>query len=233
MHFKNIMSNKYVLYIVVLVALTNVVGYLAIQDYNSLVFFFVITFLSSYFSKNMTVNLLVAILGTNIIFANNRMIEGFKENQSSENQSSGSCVLKDNKTEPNPVCDGRKQNACSGVCKWTAGTETMGVPSSTPAVLKGKKDEDDNTDEVERVDYAKTVGDAYKNLQGMLGKGGIQNLSNDTKDLMKQQTELMETFKGLGPMIQQAGSMMKQLQTMPDMNNLQSMMKSLNGPNKK
>ena len=64
------MNNKYVLYAVVFIALTNVVGYISVGDYDSLIFFCVIGLLSSYFSKNMIINLLVSILATNIAFTN-------------------------------------------------------------------------------------------------------------------------------------------------------------------
>ena len=158
MQLKNLITNKYVLYIVVLVALTNVVGYLTIGDYNSLIFFFVIAILSSYFSKNMTINLLVAILGTNVIYANNQLLEGLKTREGATTHS-GKCVLKDKETEPNPKCNTyTEKDKCSGVCKWSTEGMTKGVPASTPALLKKKKsDDDDETDDVERVDYAKTM----------------------------------------------------------------------------
>ena len=53
-----LLSNKYVLYVVAFLSLTNVIAYLVAQDYNSLLFFAIIGYLVSYFSKNMTVILL-------------------------------------------------------------------------------------------------------------------------------------------------------------------------------
>ena len=234
MQLKNIITNKYILYIIVLVALMNVIGFITIRDYNSLIFFFVIALLSSYFSKNMTVNLLVAILGTNVLFANNRLREGLESN--GEKSNSGKCELIKGKTEGDRKCSSYTDpTKCSGVCKWS-GKEglTKGVPSSTPAVLKQKKEEDDDsTDDVERVDYAKTMSDAYKNLQSMLGDEGIKNLSSDTKNLMQQQKELMKSFEGLTPLIKEAGGMMNSLKNMPDLKHLQGMMKTLHGGGEK
>ena len=231
MQLKNLITNKYVLYIVVLVALANVVGYLTIGDYNSLIFFFVIAILSSYFSKNMTINLLVAILGTNVIYANNRLLEGLKTREGAETRG-GKCVLmKTGKSDPK-CNEYTEEDKCSGVCKWSTEGMTKGVPASTPALLKKKKSDDDETDDVERVDYAKTMEDAYSNLQSMLGEGGIKNLSKDTKNLVQQQKELMKSFEGLGPMIQQAGGMMRSLKSMPNIKNLQGMIKTLNATTK-
>ena len=75
---ENLLQNKYVLYLVLFIAIANVLGYLAIEDFNSLMVFIAICALASYFSKNMIVILGSAILGTNILYANSRMREGMK-----------------------------------------------------------------------------------------------------------------------------------------------------------
>jgi hypothetical protein len=75
---KNLLQNKYVLYLVLFIAVTNVLGYLAIEDFNSLTIFIALGILTSYFSKNMIVILSVALIGTNIVFANNKILEGMK-----------------------------------------------------------------------------------------------------------------------------------------------------------
>ena len=79
MKVPGVLKNKYVLYVLLVVAIVNVLGYLAIQDYNSLALFVVIGLLSSYFSKNMAVNLLCAIVVTSFVAVNDKVLEGFKE----------------------------------------------------------------------------------------------------------------------------------------------------------
>ena len=79
MKVPGILKNKYVLYVLLVAAIVNVLGYLAIQDYNSLALFVVMGLLSTYFSKNMAVNLLVAILVTSIVAVNSKVQEGFEE----------------------------------------------------------------------------------------------------------------------------------------------------------
>ena len=73
---KKLLQNKYVLYLVLFIAVTNVLGYLAIEDFNSLMVFIAIGALASHFSKNMIIILGSAILGTNIFYASSRMREG-------------------------------------------------------------------------------------------------------------------------------------------------------------
>ena len=75
---EKLLQNKYVLYLVLFVAVTNVLGYLAIEDFNSLMVFIAICALASHFSKNMIIILGSAILGTNILYASSRMREGFQ-----------------------------------------------------------------------------------------------------------------------------------------------------------
>lgn len=73
-----IFQNKYFLYTVTLLAIGNIMGYLANEKYDCLSFFLAVGLLSSYFSKNMSVVLLIA-MGTTAVFANKSFSEGFKE----------------------------------------------------------------------------------------------------------------------------------------------------------
>jgi hypothetical protein len=66
------------------------------------------------------------------------------------------------------------------------------------------------------IDYATTLEDAYKNLEKMLGNGGLQNLTTDTKKLMDQQTKLFNSMENITPMLAQAQQMMKGM----DMNSI-------------
>ena len=70
-------ENKYLLYVVLIVAVTNVLGYLAMEKYNAVTFFLAIGLLSSYFTKNMTVVLLICILSTAMASTQN-VIEGME-----------------------------------------------------------------------------------------------------------------------------------------------------------
>ena len=62
-----VLKNKYVLYVLLVLAIINVLGYVGLQDYDSLALFVAVGVLSTYFSKNMAVNLLLAIVVTSLI----------------------------------------------------------------------------------------------------------------------------------------------------------------------
>jgi len=196
---KNLLQNKYVLYLVLFLAITNVLGYLAIEDSKSVMVFIAISALASYFSKNMIIILGSAILGTNVIYANGRMIEGMKSK-------------KVKKT------------------KKKAGFKSR-FPSSRPAKAAGAE-EDDEVD-TSRIDYAATMEQAYDNLNNMLGEGGMQNLTKDTKGLMDQQKDLMKQLKDFAPLMEQAGGMLDKLGGMDNLKGLMGKMGGISLPNGK
>ena len=74
-----LLKNKYILYSLLLIGVVNVLGYIALEDYNSMALIIVLGVLSSYFSKNMSVNLLIAIIGTSLVAIDNKITEGFVE----------------------------------------------------------------------------------------------------------------------------------------------------------
>ncbi len=74
---KNILHNKYVLYLVAFFALTNVIGYLTLGDYKALGMFICLTLITSYFTKNLIIVFGLSMLGANILLANN-VVEGLR-----------------------------------------------------------------------------------------------------------------------------------------------------------
>lgn len=73
-----LLTNKYFLYFIVFLAASNVLGYLVTNKVNAVIFFALVAFLASNFSKNMTIILLVAIVATNLLMANKSMREGLE-----------------------------------------------------------------------------------------------------------------------------------------------------------
>jgi hypothetical protein len=73
-----IVTNKYFLYFIVFLAASNVLGYIVTNKINAVIFFALVSFLMSNFSKNMAIILLVAIIATNLLMANKSMREGLE-----------------------------------------------------------------------------------------------------------------------------------------------------------
>jgi len=206
---EKLLQNKYVLYLVLFVAVTNVLGYLAIEDFNSLMVFIAICALASHFSKNMIIILGSAILGTNILYASSRMREGMKNDKKEKDEKK-----KDEKDEK----DGFK-----------GGFSSSRPAKAARAATEEEEDEVDST----RIDYAATMEQAYDNLNKMLGDGGMKNLTKDTKGLMDQQKELMGQLKDFAPLMEQAGSMLDKLGGMDNLKGLMGKMGGIKLPNGK
>ena len=64
---KSLLKDKNVLRIVAIIAILNMLGYLVIRDLDAVAFFAIVGFLATYFSKNMIVVLLVAMVATNML----------------------------------------------------------------------------------------------------------------------------------------------------------------------
>jgi hypothetical protein len=79
-----LLTNKYFLYFMVFLAASNVLGYLVTNKVHAVIFFALIGFLMSNFSKNMAVVLLVAIVATNLLMANKTMREGLENATTTE-----------------------------------------------------------------------------------------------------------------------------------------------------
>lgn len=78
----NLFNNIYFLYFVAFLAVFNVFAYIIMNNFNAIIFFILIGYITYLFSKNMAIVLLVALLLTNLFTGsnNNRMgREGFRE----------------------------------------------------------------------------------------------------------------------------------------------------------
>ena len=87
-----LLTNKYFLYFIVFLAVSNVLGYLVTNKINAVIFFALICLLMANFSKNMIVVLIVAIIATNLLMVNGKMREGFTEG---EQNATGTAELTD------------------------------------------------------------------------------------------------------------------------------------------
>jgi len=99
-------------------------------------------------------------------------------------------------------------------------------------------DEDDEIDPV-YIDKSKTIENAYANLDKYLDGEGLKKLSNDTNNLIKKQSQLMNSMKHMGPLIKNMDGIMKNLNN-TDMSqfskvqeDIQGMVDTMSGTEKK
>lgn len=71
-------------------------------------------------------------------------------------------------------------------------------------------EEDEEVDPV-YIDKSKTIENAYANLDKYLDSEGLKKLSSDTNNLIKKQSQLMDSMKHMGPLIKNMDGIMKNL----------------------
>ena len=216
MVIKRLLTNKFVLYFTVFLALMNVIGYIQKNDMKALTFFVVLGYLSSYFSKNMIINLAIAILGTNVFIVNGAMREEMKEGAEK--------CEKCGKDKKDCKCD---KDGEDGEDSDDDDAEDFGM--RTVKNSKKNRPYDDDDDGIDRIDSAATLEASYKNLESVLGKGGMRNLAKDTRSLVKQQKQLMQSVKHMNPMIKQLGGMVKGFGGVDGINSMMRNLKNLGG----
>lgn len=216
-----LLTNRYVLYLVALLALFNVIGYMMMDKTQIVILFVLIGYLMTHFSKNMVIVLLVPLVLVNLLNSGMMMKEGFSEGATDAKES----TMDGNNNTPKPSAtpDANNTNAASDAASTsnksnpilacgesekfdekTGKCVATGATAETFASAGGRKG-------ASRVDMGSTLEQAYDDLNSVLGSDGIKNLTADTQNLMKQQLHLAEAMKEMGPLMQQAQSMLKTL----------------------
>lgn len=196
------LTNKLVLHIVSFLALFNVIGYMVIGSYKIVLYFIILSFLIRYFSKNMIVVLGIPLIVVNMMNLNgNSYFEGLVNNKDSEDSE-----------------DGKKKEPSNTGIKNAIDTAVKDVKGEPVIAAANEKKKDDESFEVGRkghkIDYATTIEDAYDQLNSILGKDGIKNLTADTERLMQQQSQLAGSLKDMGPLMEKMSPMMDQVTKM-------------------
>lgn len=83
---KEVVTNKYVLYTMLFLAIVNVLGYLGTGNYIALLLFSLIGLLTSYFTKNMIIILLVTIISTSLLHISRLGVEAMTNKMSKKSK---------------------------------------------------------------------------------------------------------------------------------------------------
>ena len=205
-----LLNDKNVLYIVFVVAILNLLGYLITNNLEAVVFFLIVGFLSTYFSKNMIIVLIIAIITTSI-FATTRtpkVIYTSKE---------GMGTMREGKKNIGKSLDKDAEKVDKDAKKVKIGQDdtSAGIDTATTEGMDGIQGEPQNQSKTKgkgnRIDYANTLEKAYENLQSSIGKGGVEGLTQQTASLIEQQQQLMENINSMQPFLQTAEGFLNKL----------------------
>lgn len=209
-----LLNDKNVLYIIFVIAILNLLGYLITNNLEAVVFFLIVGFLSTYFSKNMIIVLIIAIVTTSIfattrtpkiIYANKEGM-GTMRAQKKKQMQIKKQILQNNSDE---------QKDSSIRDRISSNRNDSSESESEIEGMDGIHGEPQNQSKAKgtgnRIDYANTLEKAYENLQSSIGKEGIRGLTEQTAGLLNQQKELMDNINSMQPFLQTAEGFLKNL----------------------
>jgi hypothetical protein len=186
---KEMVTNKYVLYTVLLFAIINVLGFLITNNFIGLTVFALIGLLTSYFTKNMVIILSVTLVASSILHISRVTVEAMtnkkkaakKDDEESEDESEEHDEPEEQKDKLVLESDDEEE-----------------VKGDEPAMKKKNK-----------LNHQATVQSAYSNIHGLLGSKNFKQMTSDTKKLMEQQKGLTESLNNMAPILENAQNMLK------------------------
>jgi hypothetical protein len=189
-----------------------------IGNLHAVLYFIAFAVLVRYFSKNMTIVLGIPLIIVNLLAMRGDVKEGM-ENGSNTNNSNTNSVTKPNKQNAQEKINDIVNNNTTDTTRVinNSAASTVSKSPDNPAQDTGDKQGFESGRRKNRgydIDYATTIEDAYDELNNILGSDGIQRLTSDTQNLMKQQLQLAEAMKGMTPVIKSIEPMVKNLQGM-------------------
>ena len=174
----NLFNNIYFLYFVAFLAVFNVFAYIIMNNFNAIIFFILVGYITYLFSKNMAIVLLVALLLTNLFMSSksNRMgREGFQEGVDSSGNTTDSSG---NTTDSSGNTTDSSGNTTDGSGNYVGAQK---LPAPAPASMTATP--------------ART-----KPLSGMQNMQNMQNIDLDKlQGLLTQSQGLMKELKSAFP----------------------------------
>jgi hypothetical protein len=183
---KQVLTNKYVLYATLIVAIMNIVGYLATHNFVSLTIFALIGLLTSHFTNNMTLTLLVTIFAAGALHLSKRTVEA---------------MTNKNKNKKNSSDDEDENSDNEDAGDEDAGDEDAGDEDSDSPVMTTPS----------KVNHQNTVQESYSQLNNILGDKKFKKMTKDTNTLIQQQNKLTESLQAMTPLLQSAQGMLKDI----------------------
>jgi hypothetical protein len=212
-------TDKNVLYIMLVIAVVNVVGYLMMGNFEAVIFFAIVAYLSTFFTKNMVIVFLVSILATNFLmvskvnyFSRMNAREGM---QTKEATDAGSTAKDATPTAADATAASKTASTATPKPTPTNSKKTSGEKEGMNGKLAPAKFNDDDEDEGSASPFPGTKAEAnaqmeraHDSLQNMgagAGAGaGASSMKLQTAEVMQQQKVLMDNIKTMQPFLETA-----------------------------
>jgi hypothetical protein len=212
-------TDKNVLYIMLIIAVVNVLGYLMMGNFEAVAFFAIVAYLSTFFTKNMVFVFLISILATNFLMVSKvnyfRFVnakEGMKNKDASTEPSASAKPSTEPSTEPSASAKPKHSTNHSAkpspkptqkASKKTSGEKEGMNGKIVPAKFDDADDSEDDAGDAapfpsSKAQETRNVEKAHDNLQSIGG------MNAQTKEVMEQQKILMDNMKTMQPFLETA-----------------------------
>ena len=218
-------TDKNVLYIMLVIAVVNVVGYLMMGNFEAVLFFAIVAYLSTFFTKNMVIVFLVSILATNFLMVSKvNYFSRMNPREGMQNKEESADATSENKAEPTKAATSETKAEPTAEPKAAVATsEPKPTPTNSKKTSGEKKKEgmngnlapakfNDDSDDDADADVSPFPGNnqqrnaqmerAHDSLQNIGAANGAMNMK--TEEVMKQQQVLMDNIKTMQPFLETA-----------------------------
>ena len=226
-----IFNNQITLFIVSAIAFISLYRYIIIYEFSAVLLFFIIAGLAYSFTKNMTIVLGSAFLATFIVSmfkgfkeGNTNMVESSGNTVPTTTQAQAQApTTTQAQTQAQTGAPGPTATADITRIPGAASLQQSlgalaGPPATAPNIASPPKDNYQNQIPLtpglynmpNKEQMAKQLGkateteQAYDNLEKIMGSKNIQAMSSDTKDLIRQQNDLIKQLKSMTPALNEA-----------------------------
>ena len=128
------LNNKWILYFVLFVSIVDLFNFFTIGDTTAIAIFIVSGFLTTYFSKNMLVILIVSIVVTHIMRYGNASLEGMDNKEEEEEEELNEGMTGEEEEEVDEGMEGEAQGEAQGEAPGEE--EEEGLQNPEPALSK-------------------------------------------------------------------------------------------------
>lgn len=171
-------TDNNVLYIMLVIAVVNVVGYLMMGNFEAVVFFAVVAYLSTFFTKNMVIVFLISILATNFLMVSR--VNYFSRMNAREGMQTKDAEAKDAETKDAEAKDAESKDAEAKAkdAQAAANVNVATKPSAASASAAASKSNADAAPKPTPTNSKKTSGEK----EGMNGKLAPAKFNDDSDD---------------------------------------------------
>ena len=186
-------KNKMVLYVLYFIVALNILGYMTVNNFESIALFTLVLYVTTFFSKNMAVILIAPLIVTNFFNIGNNTIEGLK-NKSKKSIKEGKTNLSEELKTPAEKEEEEEEDE-----------DEEEVFSKMNSDTASKYIEPNET----TINRRKSMEEQYDNLDNMLGKKNIEKMTAETSKLIEKQQSLNESMQAMGPLLKNAQGLLE------------------------